>query len=288
MLWYEVKDTVREHLARTTFPTDMLDKSLANGRRIVEQAGNWYWMRLETFFTTQINQPVYPIYSQIETPSGGIPPQEVLIFNPNLASTNAAVDTATIKIPEKIKVQPVWIPGYKDSRAALVKEKTDNSWSPCGIGQITKSEMDQHYAINDNGITQCILVENFNLYVYPPFPDKEYLIYLYYFGWTANPKSNLATDELVERFPDALIYASLCWAYELELKDMEGAAYWRKLLGGQPDQVGIGGEIAKIRRHNFQRMRQDNMSLTPLTGPMQRVNRLNMQQPIWLGSNWNW
>ena len=275
-----VKDIVREHLARTTFPTNMLDKSLDQGRRIIEQAGNWYWMRLETFFQLVVNQSIYPMNVTGEA-SG---PVEVTVFPSNLATSNATVTTATDKFPVTFTVDPISVPGFKDVRAANVKKRTDSEWSFCEVGGITKEEADLHFSINDSGQTELILIDNFNLMVYPPFPDSDYVVNLYYWGWTNNPTSNLQTDELIMRFPDALIYSSLAWAYDMELKDQQGAGYWRTLLGGKPNEIGIGGEIAKIRRHNFQRMRQDNISLTPMTGPNQRSRRLRITQNIWLGS----
>lgn len=276
----DVKDIVREHLSRTTFPTNMLDKALDQGRRIIEQAGNWYWMRAETFFLLTVNQPVYPINST----GAAMAPQEVIIFPSTLASTNASITTTTDKLPQKILVEPVAIPGFKDVRAANVKKRTDSEWSFCQIGGVTKEEADLHFSLNDPGQTELIVVDNMSLFVYPPFPDQDYVVYLYYWAWTSNPKGNLETDELISRFPDALIFSALAWAYDLELKDQQGAGYWRTLLGGKPGEIGIGGEVAKIRRHNFQRMQQDNLSLTPMTGPNQRSRRLRITQNIWLGS----
>jgi hypothetical protein len=280
MLYYEVKDVVREHLARTTFPTDILDKALANGRRIVEQAGNWYWMRQDAYFTLVVDQSIYPINTSGQ-PSD---PVEVLGFSPDLAASNPTVTSDTLKLPTKLLVQPISVPNFKDVRSALVKKQTDTNWNPVETGGITKEEADLHFAINDSGTTELILIDNFNLLVYPPFPDSDYIVHLYYFGWTDNPKSNLQTDELVSHFPEALIFSSLVWAYEIELKDMQGASYWRTLLGGKPNEIGYGGEIAKIRRHNLKRMRQDNMSLVPMNGPNERSRRLRLTQNIWLGS----
>src|ERR1700741_4761599 len=176
MLFYEVKDTVREHLSRTTFPTDMLDKALANGRRIVEQAGNWYWMRADTFFTLVVGQHIYPINSSGQA----VDMMEVTGFASSLSSSNASLNTSTIKLPTKFLVQPIDVPGFKDIRAALVKRQTDSEWSLCEAGGVTREEADLHFAINDRGQTELIHVDNFNLLVYPPFPNEAYAIQLYY------------------------------------------------------------------------------------------------------------
>jgi hypothetical protein len=251
----------------------MLDRALEQGRRIVEQAGNWWWMKGEVTFDLVANQPVYPI----NTSSQPVQPVERVVFTPGSI-------TSTAKYPTTIKVQPVDVVDFKDVRAALVKKPSDINWNFMEVGGITKEEADNHWSINDSGMPELLLVENFDLFVYPPFPDSTYTLKLYYWRWTSNPKSNLETDELINRFPEALEYAALAWAYDLELKDPQGAGYWRTLLGGKPNEIGIGGEIAKIRRHNLQRQRSDNLNLTPMTGPFQRSRRLRITQNIWLGS----
>jgi len=282
MLFYEVKDIVREHLSRTTFPTSMLDAALTNGRQIVEQAGNWWWMRAEADFNTVIRQQVYPINTTGQ-PVGLV---TVRGFPPSTTSASGSTSTTEIQ-PSFYQVQPIDVIGFKDIRAAIIKKKTDLEWAPLDTGGVTKEECDLHYALNDTGMPNVLIIDNFNIYTYPPMPDTEYIIRLYHWKWTANPLSNLATDDLIDRFSYALIYAALCWAYELELKDMQTAAYWRQLLGGKPDGIGNGGELAKIREHNLKRQRQDKMSLVPMFGPNARVRRLRLTQNIWIGSGGN-
>lgn len=279
MLYFQVKDIIREHLARTTFPTSMLDESLTNGRQIVEQAGNWWWMKAEADFRIVTRQGVYPI----NTSGQPVGPVKVRGFPPSTTSSSGSEIGVEIQ-PSFFEVQPIDVPGFKDMRMAIIKTPTDLEWSPMDVGGVTKEEADLHYAINETGMPEAAVIDNFNFNVYPPFPDQDYIVRLYYWSWTSNPLSNLATDDLVDRFPYALIYASLAWAYELELKDMQTASYWRQLLGGKPTEIGYGGEIAKITRHNLKRQRQDKMSITPMYGPYARVRRLRLTQNIWLGS----
>jgi hypothetical protein len=280
----DIKDIVREHLGRTTFPTNMLDKALDQGRRIVEQQGNWYWMREETYFDVVANQPIYPIVTLDNPSQQDMQPVRKNIFPPSVAQSASGTTTSTTKYPTPTLVQPVSIPGFKDVRGAAVKKPTDSDWNFVEVGGIAKEEADNHWSINDPGMPELLLFDNFDMLVYPPFPDQIYTIHLFYYRWTANPTSNLSSDELCSRFPEALEYAALAWAYDLELKDQQGAGYWRTLLSGKPNEIGNGGEIAKIRRHNMQRMRQDNMNMTPLTGQYQRQRRLRITQNIWLGS----
>ena len=270
MLLFEVKDIVREHLGRTAFPSFLLDKALEQGRMIVEQQGNFYWMRAEAFWRTVINQQHYPIFSG----DGPAPQVKITAFSAGNSST-----------PSTFNVQSVPIPRFKDVRFIFVKAESDTSWSSVQTGEITKEEIELNFSITETGMPAVIILDNFNLVVFPPMPDKEYVVKMFYYQWTENPKSNLFTDELLTRFPYAVIYGALAWAFEMELKDLQGAQYWRVLLGGQPGEngeLGRGGEIARIRNHNFKRESQDKLSLTPLTGPYQRVRGLRTSQNIWL------
>ena len=101
---------------------------------------------------------------------------------------------------------------------------------------------------------------------------------LYIYQWTANPTTDLATDDLLRFFPNALIYAALANAYEITVKDLAGATYWRALLGGTP--FGRGGELAKMKRENFKREIQDKLDFTPRLGPgklqMRRLENLQL------------
>ena len=272
MLLFEAKDIVREHLGRTGFPTFLLDQALAQGRMTVEQQGNWYWMRDETFWKTVIDQQYYPIFA-----GDGPPPLTKVLAFP------AGVTT----IPSVLAIQSIPIPEFKDVRSCFVKKLTDNQWSPVTTGGVTKEEAELHYSIDDSGEPELIVLDNFNLVIFPPKPDQEYVIKLLHYRWTTNPIGNLMTDELLTNFPYAIIYGALAWAYEIQLKDSQGALYWKTLLGGLPGEngeIGRGGVISSIRRHNYKRELEDKISLVPMTGPYQRVRRLRPNQDIWIGS----
>jgi len=57
----EVKDIVREHFTRTQFPTAQLDQALAEGRRIIENFANFWWMRGRKDFALTIGTGSYSI-----------------------------------------------------------------------------------------------------------------------------------------------------------------------------------------------------------------------------------
>lgn len=235
----DVKDIVREHFSRTAFPTVMLDFALAEGRRIVESHANFWWMRDEKDFSLTIGTGSYGI-----TTSG----------------------TGNLNLPN-----------FKDARAFHWAQPSGVRFEPTELGTITKEEADLLYDSDDEGNPELVLVENDDLIIYPANPDKAYDCRFYIFNWTDNPADNLSTDALISHFPMALAYAALVWGYEQQLKDFNGASYWRVLLQGPPGR--LGGEIAKLKRANFKRDTQEKISLVPLLGSTIRANRRldNMQ-----------
>ena len=234
MKLFEAKDIVREHFGRLKFPTAFLDLAFEQGRRTIEKYGNFWWMRDEKDFSFIVNQQAYDIKT---IPNGGL----------NL-------------------------PNFKDARRLICKQSTATTWDPVTLGTVSKEDLDLAYATDDDGQPETAVIENDQLIVYPPDPDEAYDARLYIYQWTDMPTSNLSSDDLLEFFPMALIYSALAWGYEMEVKDLQVASYWRILLGGNP--FGQGGELAKLKQANFKRDWQDKIELTPRLGP--GLNRRNL------------
>ena len=243
MKLYQVKDIVREHLGRLGIPTKILVLALDGGRREVEKAGNWWWARATKTFNTTASTASYPI-----TTSGGV---------------------------------ALNLPDFKDIRALKVKASTDTRWEPVEIGQTTLEDAEETYATDEEGTPEVGVIDNVTLVLFPT-PDQAFNVKMWHWEWTANPTLNTETDDLIDRFPEALIYGSLIWAYEIYLKDMQGAAYWRALLGGNP--FGSGGELVKIRRYNLKREWQDRIDLVPMQGPFARTRMRLSNRKIFIGS----
>lgn len=241
-LW-EAKDIVRSHFGGTAFPTIQLDHALTQGRRMIEAHANFWWMQGEKDFALAIDKQDYPIYS-------------------------GAIN----------------LPNFKDIRALSWREPTGNaddgtgvSFEPVWFGDNTKEELDVLFDMDDIGEPEIAVLENATIYVYPPKPNKAYIMRLYRYVWTDNP-AQTAEDDLLKFFPMALVYAALAWGYELELKDLQGAQYWKTLLGGQP--FGRGGELAKLKKENFKRGWRDQITFAPRNGPgvgsLRRISNLQI------------
>jgi hypothetical protein len=216
---YQVKDIVRGHLENTAFPTPYLDLALSGGRREVEKAGNFWWMKATKTFTATTDTNTYAITT---------------------AGTN------------KLN-----LPNFKDIRRLFWKTTTSTAWAEAYTGDSSIDELELAYATDSTGAPEAAAVDNTDLVLFPT-PDQAYSMKMFHWEWTSNPASNLATDDLVGFFPEALIYGSLVWAYEIRLKDFEGASYWRTLLKG---------EIVKVRYENFKRGWRDKVQIAAKRGP---------------------
>ena len=158
------------------------------------------------------------------------------------------------------------------------REPSGVSWEPIAFGDNTKEELDVLYDTNDSGSPEIAVLENKTIHLYPPDPDKAYPVRLYRYVWTDNPAQTETADDLLNFFPMALVYAALAWGYELELKDLQGAGYWKGLLGGTP--FGRSGELAKMKKENFKRGWRDQITLVPRRGPgvgsLRRISNLQI------------
>ena len=231
MLLYELKDFIREHFGRVGIPTNLLDLALSEGRKLIEQEGNFWWMRDSTDFNAIVNQQDYTIQS------GG----------------------------------DIDISNFKDARALIQKLPTETRYEPVELGNIDQDELDVMYDDDDAGEPEVAVIDNTTLKLYPPLPDYAYDLRLYHYNWTDNPTLNTDTDDLLKNYGMAVAYGGLIWGFEIELKDIQGAAYWRTLLGGTP--FGHGGVIARIKRENLKREWRDKIILVPHMGPGRLTRR---------------
>ena len=177
-----------------------------------------------------------------------------------------------------VDASPISLTNFKDLRALSWREPSGVSWEPIAFGDHTKEELDVLYDTDDTGSPEVAVLENKTIYLYPPDPDKAYPVRMYRYVWTDNPAQTATADDLLNFFPMALVYAALAYGYELELKDLQGASYWKGLLGGTP--FGRGGELAKMKKENFKRGWRDQITLVPRRGPgvgsLRRISNLQI------------
>lgn len=237
MYLYEAKDVVREHFGRLGLPTSILNIALTEGRKLIEKEGNFWWMRTIADFVAVVDQQEYVIGD----------------------------------------ADDIDISNFKDARALHQKRSEDVRWEPVELGIVDEEQLNLMYDEDDDGEPEYAIIDNVTLKLFPPLPDVAYDLRLYAYQWTDNPTANTSTDDLLKNFGMAVVYGALIWGFEIELKDIQGAAYWRNLLGGTP--FGHGGEIAKIKRENFKRDWKDQVVLIPHrgTGRTSRRSLNNLQ-----------
>ena len=227
MKFFEAKDIVREHFSRLKFTTPMLIHSLTEGRHQLETHANFWWMKKEKDFSLVVDQASYSITT----------------------STNDGLN----------------LPKFKDARGLIWKEDASATrYDPVAVGKQEKQDLDVLYGTDDQGPPEAVAIDDTTLHIYPPKPQSTYVMRLYHYEWTDNP-ANPDDDDLLKYFGMALVYASLAWGFEMVLKDLQGAAYWKILLGGNP--FGRGGMLAQMKKENFKRGQQDQMDFTPRGGP---------------------
>lgn len=230
-----IKDVVRELVERFNVPNHILTYALDRGRREIEKRGNFYWMSVSTpkdWDTIDGQQD----YSVTTSGSGGL----------NL-------------------------PTFKDARALGSKDTGTNDTAYVEVDMDPPlEELMFTYATDDTGQPEVAILENTTLKLYPPDPDQVWNMRLYYWQWTANPTANSGTEELTDRWPEALIYGATMAVHETK-KDLAGALYWQKMM----EQ-----EIIKIKRHNQDRAWPTRFEIQPRTGPFLR-NRERKSVIIW-------
>ena len=230
---FKIKDIVWDHFGRVGFPSTMLDRALEGGRREVEQAGNFWWMRTTKEWSLTVGTNEYPL----------------------LVSTGVGLN----------------LPNYKDLRALKWKESGDVDWEPIDVGHMALEEAEEAYSTDEEGSPEIGVIDNVTLILFPPEPDLAYNMKMWLYQYTAFPSTgDTGSDELTNKFPDALVYASLAWGYEQQLKDPQGANYWRELL--------FKKEIPKIKRENLKREFQERINFTPSSGPHLGRRRLDNVQ----------
>lgn len=161
---------------------------------------------------------------------------------------------------------------FKDLRALHVKESTDTVWTELQVGTITQEEAALGWPTDEKNMPLVAVLDNATVYLYPT-PDAAYNMKLWFWQWTANPTANTSSDELTNRFPEALIYGALVWGVEQYEKNHPDADRWRALFGQ---------ELQKIHRHSLERERMDRVTVIPMTGPYERRRRVQLDRQVWL------
>src|SRR3990167_5337848 len=215
-----IKDVVDDLIGRGTLPVHIMDYGLGFGRREIEKTANFYWMRSSKTWSMVVSQNTYSITT----------------------SSSSGLN----------------LPNFKDVLAMFSSVTGSNQWSEVLPGDVFQLEHD--YPTDGPGKPRFYVIDNTTLRLYPPSPDATYPMKMWHFEWTSNPTINSganASDEITNRWPEALIYATAAWGFAEVKKDEAKAGYYKNPLRL---------EIMKIKDYNLDRMLSWRVDLTPHSG----------------------
>lgn len=231
----KIKDMIRDTLGRDVMQGHVMDFALSSGRREIEKTANFYWMRSSKTWSMTVNQGDYSITT---------------------SATNG-----------------LNLPNFKDIHALFSSITGSNQWT-----EVLPSDvfyMEQKYQTDAPGQPRHYIVDNTTLKLYPPEPDQTYPMKMWHFEWTTNPDNDDESDELTNRFPEALFFAGCVYGFTQVRKDEAKAQYYRDLLKL---------EIKKIQDLNLERMLSWRTDWVPHrgAGPGRFVNANKSINP-WTG-----
>ena len=107
--------------------------------------------------------------------------------------------------------------------------------------------LNNKYSLAEAGPPKEAAVDNVALFIFPT-PDKAYQMRLHAFEWQDNPTDNVgSSDDLMDRFPEALLYAAVGVGTRLMTKEETLAKPWMDLLDK---------EIPKIQAYSNSRIKR--------------------------------
>lgn len=226
---YQVEDVIRENVGRDRIAPHMMDWVMGAALRSIESTGNYYWM-------------------------------------------NAKRDFSVVEGQQEYGFDTLGLGDWKDIRIlySSVQGETNQQWTEV-IGPKDIEDMKSYYGEEDEGQPAFFSLAEANgsgpvLSVWPPVPDDDYDMSLYYFGWTSLPQDSTSeAHEVLKRWPEALIYVGTSIAYSSILKDDGGAAVWMSKFEN-PRSPRDKTELTKIRRYDQARQNASRVEFVPHSG----------------------
>ena len=159
-----------------------------------------------------------------------------------------------------ISTSPMSISDFKMVRYVLWKDSTLFEYRLIPPYEI--NILDTNYATNGTGAPEAYNLDDQTFRLYPVDPDKAYNMRFYYWKWTANPTNDTSTDEVLTRWPEALINASVARAILVLTRDAGQAKPWFDLY-----------EMEKNKMREYDRLRssEGELHLMPSLVPTTRI-----------------
>lgn len=228
MVLGDIKEVILRTLGKRDLEPVLLEYILESGRRAIEKENNWYYMKKTLSFTLTIDQQEYSVAS------GG--------------DVNEA--------------------NFKQSRMLMQRDPSETRFYEVVAGD--RSQLDLEYSTGDSWAPEAFVIDENNgttkLFLYPPKPDKAYVMRWLVYTWTSNPSSDTGTDELVSRWPELLTYSSLAQGFRIVTKDEQLAGVW--------DQK-MALEMQNLKRYDWYRTNSERQMIVPRRGPYRSSNEIS-------------
>ena len=127
-----------------------------------------------------------------------------------------------------ITASPVSVSDFKDMRYLLWKDPSELRYNALSPNEL--DILDTNYETTGTGAPEAFNLDNVTIRLFPIDPDQAYNMRLYYWAWTANPTNDTSTDELLTRWPDVLIYASVSRGLMTMTQNVEAAKPWIAMM----------------------------------------------------------
>lgn len=145
-----------------------------------------------------------------------------------------------------ISAAPISRSAFKDIYFVSYREfQTNEKWNP--VPHRSLQVLANQFNPIETGPPKACAVDGLSL-VFFPLPMLAYQIRLHAFEWTTNPTDNVTVaDELMARFPEAMLYAATMTGTLLMTKDQALAKPWADLFVA---------EIPAIQKYSDQRIKR--------------------------------
>lgn len=150
---------------------------------------------------------------------------------------------------------------FKEARYLLQKAQGTTRWTPVKIKGL--EETVSLYTTNATGEPKTAAVDNETLYIFPPKADQAYDMQLGFFQWTSMPSAgNTATNEVLTRWPQAIIWAAAMHGILHKTHDSLAAKPYAELLQS---------ELEKVQTYSDERLRIPDINRMKNAAPRQAI-----------------
>lgn len=136
-------------------------------------------------------------------------------------------------------------PNFKEIMFLSFREVGQTKWNH--LPHRSYQLLNNKYDFNEMAAPKEAAIDNITLFIFP-HPNLDYQIRFHAFEWQDNPADNVATgDDLMDRFPEALLYAATMVGTQILTKEIVLGKPWLDLLNAEVPKIQVYSD-ARIKR----------------------------------------